>query len=154
MTTERAIELLETGSKFPNTPHTMAEMDKACNLACLALRRAVKDDKAREEGWLHVYTIKDQLDSTGACPSYATRSATKKDTSKGSCCPMAIGNAIAEMYEEMQEEVADGDAVSPCEKDTLISGTVNSIKCPECGESLRFEGGCNSCPSCGWSKCG
>lgn len=51
-----------------------------------------------------VYTIKDQLDSTGACPSYAVRSATKHDTSKGSCCPMAIGNALVEMYEEFMDE--------------------------------------------------
>jgi ribonucleoside-diphosphate reductase alpha chain len=29
-----------------------------------------------------------------------------------------------------------------------------SAKCPECGEPLTFEGGCNICKSCGWSKCG
>ncbi len=26
-------------------------------------------------------------------------------------------------------------------------------KCPECGELLKYEGGCSSCPSCGYSKC-
>ena len=56
-----------------------------------------------------VYTIKDQLDSTGACPSYATRSATKHDTSKGACCPMAVGNALISMYEEMKSELDYGD---------------------------------------------
>lgn len=25
--------------------------------------------------------------------------------------------------------------------------------CPECGEALVFEGGCNLCKCCGWSKC-
>jgi ribonucleoside-diphosphate reductase alpha chain len=25
--------------------------------------------------------------------------------------------------------------------------------CPECGEPLVFEGGCNICKNCGWSKC-
>ena len=25
--------------------------------------------------------------------------------------------------------------------------------CPECGEPLVFEEGCNICKSCGWSKC-
>jgi LAS superfamily LD-carboxypeptidase LdcB len=25
--------------------------------------------------------------------------------------------------------------------------------CPVCGEELIFEGGCNVCKSCGWSKC-
>ena len=54
-----------------------------------------------------IMTIKDQLDSTGVCPSYATRRATHHDTSKGSCCPMAIGNALVEMYNEMQVELDD-----------------------------------------------
>ena len=26
-------------------------------------------------------------------------------------------------------------------------------KCPECGAELNFTGGCNICPSCGWSRC-
>ena len=26
-------------------------------------------------------------------------------------------------------------------------------KCPECGTELSFTGGCNTCPSCGYSKC-
>ena len=54
-----------------------------------------------------IMTIKDQLDSTGVCPSYATRKATHHDTSKGSCCPMAIGNALVEMYNEMQSDLDD-----------------------------------------------
>lgn len=54
-----------------------------------------------------IMTIKDQLDSTGVCPSYATRRATHHDTSKGSCCPMAIGNSLVEMYNEMQAELDD-----------------------------------------------
>lgn len=54
-----------------------------------------------------IMSIKDQLDSTGVCPSYATRKATHHDTSKGSCCPMAIGNALVEMYNEMQSELDD-----------------------------------------------
>lgn len=42
--------------------------------------------------------ITDQLKSTGACPSYSVRSAVKKDTSPGSCCPVAISKAIKEMH--------------------------------------------------------
>jgi ribonucleoside-diphosphate reductase alpha chain len=26
--------------------------------------------------------------------------------------------------------------------------------CPECGEELHFEQGCNSCSNCGYSNCG
>lgn len=111
-----------------------------------------------------VYTIKDQLDSTGACPSYATRSATKRDTSKGSCCPMAVGNALISMYEEMKSELdADWEgATTPdkpvVRKQTQIQPVINlkptkGVPCPECGENLIFEGGCNSCKACGWSAC-
>ena len=27
-------------------------------------------------------------------------------------------------------------------------------KCPDCGSELVYEGGCNICRNCGWSKCG
>ena len=52
--------------------------------------------------------IVDQLSSTGVCPSYAVRAATKKDTSRGSCCPVAVGNALVEMHNEMLDEINNG----------------------------------------------
>lgn len=110
-----------------------------------------------------IMTIKDQLDSTGVCPSYATRRATHHDTSAGSCCPMAIGNALVDMWHEMQEGVNDdeddmvdaADCVSavPSEQQASNNGN-NAVTCPECGNELVFEGGCNICKNCGWSKCG
>lgn len=116
-----------------------------------------------------IMTIKDQLDSTGVCPSYATRKATHHDTSKGSCCPMAIGNALVEMYNEMQSELDDkeDDAVSnfkglsnafnkatvSIEKLNKALSTIPTEVCPECGEPVMFEGGCKICKSCGWTKC-
>lgn len=27
-------------------------------------------------------------------------------------------------------------------------------KCPNCGARTTFQGGCESCPICGWAKCG
>ena len=38
MTTERAIELLSGGGRMPDAPHSAAELDEACQLACEALR--------------------------------------------------------------------------------------------------------------------
>lgn len=104
-----------------------------------------------------IMTIKDQLDSTGVCPSYATRKATHHDTSKGSCCPMAIGNALVEMYNEMQSELDDKDDEEKPVKKTLVEPikdvNVRQQLCPECGEPLVFEGGCCTCKSCGYTKC-
>ena len=110
-----------------------------------------------------IMTIKDQLDSTGVCPSYATRRATHHDTSAGSCCPMAIGNALVDMWHEMQEginddeddmvDAADCASAVPSEQQVSNNGN-NAVACPECGNELVFEGGCNICKNCGWSKCG
>ena len=104
-----------------------------------------------------IMTIKDQLDSTGVCPSYATRKATHHDTSKGSCCPMAIGNALVEMYNEMQSELDDKeDEEKPVKKmpvEPIKDVNMHQQLCPECGEPLVFEGGCCTCKSCGYTKC-
>ena len=104
-----------------------------------------------------IISIKDQLDSTGVCPSYATRTATKHDTSRGSCCPMAIGNALLDMWNEMQSEVTDVTDYISDEHPSNDNGSVLPkpvySKCPECGEPLAREGGCVQCKSCGWSKC-
>ena len=101
-----------------------------------------------------IHNIVDQLSSCGVCPSYAVRKATKRDTSKGSCCPMAVGNALLDMWKEMQGELTD----KPIQNDvkTVSKKTDNIVatqKCPECGEPITHEGGCNICKACGWSKC-
>lgn len=119
--------------------------------------------------------IVDQLDSTGVCPSYAVRSAKYHDTSKGSCCPMAIGNVLVEMYNEMQDEITagvyDGEEtisheLTNSQNNDIIKYTETSKinkdeseashtthECPECGEPLIHEGGCDICKMCGYSKC-
>lgn len=55
--------------------------------------------------------IIDQLNSTGVCPSYATRKAMKHDTSPGSCCPMAIGKALLDMHGEMQDLIESNSLI-------------------------------------------
>lgn len=94
--------------------------------------------------------IIDQLNSCGVCPSYATRRATKHDTSKGACCPIAVGYALKEMWLEMQDELG---LIEPLVEDSDNEAEVSKPICPECGAELVFEGGCNSCKSCGYSKC-
>lgn len=109
-----------------------------------------------------VYTIVDQLKSCMSCPSYAVRAATKRDTSIGNCCPSAVGNALIDMYKEMQSEI-DEDVSYENKKSVYVKKSdtkqnkkevkTPKAKCPQCGEELIFEGGCNVCKSCGWSKC-
>ena len=118
--------------------------------------------------------IIDQLKSCGACPSYAVRSATHKDTSKGSCCPMAIGNALLDMQKEVDTNVASEhtdtekllkDREGMYSTDPKVYSTFhnssnesthnssNKQRCPQCGGELSFTGGCNTCVWCGYSKC-
>jgi ribonucleotide reductase alpha subunit len=108
-------------------------------------------------GGVDIQEICDQLDSCGVCPSYATRRATKGDTSKGACCPMAIGNALRDMYDEMQDRVGNYDYEydEPIEEPnpTIIYKDESTAKCPECGEPMRHEGGCDVCSACGYSHC-
>lgn len=129
-----------------------------CNNFMIGLSRMIS---ISARGGVDIYTIIDQLNSTGSCPSYTVRKATKGDTSKGACCPMAVGNALLDMYDEVQEEIArrNRDGKQPPKKlEKPKTVNVKSLKkgkpvCPECGEFLVFEGGCNVCKSCGWSKC-
>lgn len=110
---------------------------------------------------VHIEKIVDQLQSSGTCPSYAVRKATKGDTSKGSSCPVAIGYALMDMYNEFQAELNKNGAVnlqSRCACDDMQCKkrqppVIESPKCPKCGEPIQMVEGCMTCPSCGYSKC-
>lgn len=87
--------------------------------------------------------IVEQLKSAGTCPSYAVRRATKGDTSLGSCCPVAIANALMDMWADVK-----GTPTAAAEEAS------NGAKCPQCGGELVHEMGCVTCVNCGYSKCG
>jgi len=120
-----------------------------CNNFMIGLSRMIS---ISARGGVDIYTIIDQLNSTGSCPSYTVRFATKKDTSKGSCCPMAVGNALLDMYNEVQRELKERPAADNFRPKNSDGSQINN-PCPMCGEELVFEGGCNTCKACGWSKC-
>jgi ribonucleoside-diphosphate reductase alpha chain len=107
-------------------------------------------------GGLPLEAILDQLKSCGTCPSYAVRSATKKDTSLGSCCPIAVGNALKDMYNEMQERLKNCMPINTNSIQLVAEheNTENLEECPECHhKTLIHSGGCIQCIDCGWSKC-
>lgn len=110
-------------------------------------------------GGLGIDAIIDQLNSCGVCPSYAVRTATKKDTSKGACCPTAVGIALKDMHKEVQERIkCCHDSMSHSDIQYRLEETAKAMEqyeeCPECHQKgLTHLGGCDQCILCGYSKC-
>lgn len=127
------VEVFFTKGSLGGCSNYMVGLSRMVSLACRA--------------GVSINDIQDQLNSTGACPSYAIRTATKHDTSKGACCPMAIGNALMDMWKEVQEEL--GYLEEPKKKKSQKFGEL----CPECGAILEHSGGCDICKECGYSHC-
>ena len=143
-----------------------------CNNFMIGLSRMIS---LAARGGIGIDNILDQLKSCGSCPSYAVRQATRKDCSKGSCCPVAVGNALKDMYNEMQDiicECSEGKPVisniqlaptdtpvigDPVDKKVTVeysSPEVSLEECPNCHEkTLTRVGGCTQCIGCGYSKC-
>lgn len=116
-------------------------------------------------GGIDVSEIIKQLKKVHSCPAYRARKIQQGDTSIGTSCPSAIGYAIEDLCEKINnrlfdtEELTDGDASTLWDEDwyevshSEIEDLHSKPTCPECGEPIVFEGGCNICKSCGWSKC-
>lgn len=144
-----------------------------CNNFMVGLSRMIS---LSARGGISIEKILDQLKSCGVCPSYYGRTLTKKDTSKGSCCPVAVGNALRDMHKEIQEiicackeesiaslELAINETFTETKKKTTLTPykdpgwsteLFNSKECPQCHENtLIHQGGCINCVSCGWSRC-
>ncbi len=121
-----------------------------CALFMVGLSRMVS---LAARGNIAIEDIVDQLKSAGTCPSYAVRKATKYDTSIGSSCPVAIGFALMDMYNELQAELKNGGALPRAFDGPTKENEKESPKCPKCGEPIQMVEGCMTCPSCGYSKC-
>ena len=111
-----------------------------------------------------------QLKKVHSCPAYRARKIQKGDTSVGTSCPSAIGYAIEELCNKINDRLFDGTDIddnltfTDSDHNMMIESWYEDSKseiedlttkptCPECGEPLVFEGGCNICKACGWSKC-
>ncbi|MEA5004392.1 MAG: vitamin B12-dependent ribonucleotide reductase [Christensenella sp.] len=62
-------------------------------------------------------------------------------------CPDAIGRVLQTVAQMQDVKIA------PLMQEDAEQQP-DDTKCPECGKTLEFEGGCNICRSCGYSKCG
>lgn len=121
-------------------------------------------------GGIDVGEVIKQLKKVHSCPAYRARKIQKGDTSIGTSCPSAIGYTIEELCNKINERLFDGvDGEDNLiwddnehnmmmkqwyqESKSEIEDLSSKPTCPECGEPLIMEGGCNICKSCGWSKC-
>ena len=104
-----------------------------------------------------IESIIDQAMSIRPCNSYVSRAKTKGDTSVGTSCPSAIGHALKDLQNKMNDMhdtiLDESETIDEIVSTTIKTTVSNAAKCPECGSILAFEGGCNSCKNCGWSKC-
>lgn len=108
-----------------------ANMNAVTRMISLGLRSGIK-----------VSEIEDQLKAIH-CPACQMNRAKGKSVD-GTSCPDIISKVI-------------GNAEAPnIQKQLVENKSDKSIfeKCPECGEKLEHTGGCISCNSCGFSRCG
>jgi ribonucleoside-diphosphate reductase alpha chain len=122
-----------------------------CNNFMIGLSRMVS---LSARGGISIEAIIDQLNSCGVCPSYAVRHAVRKDTSLGSCCPVAIGNALKDMYEEIQQRIQTCNPLEINDNTEVLNLDNEYDECPKCHQKgLTHTGGCDQCILCGWSRC-
>ena len=128
--------------------------DGGCNSFMIGLSRMIS---LAARGGVDFLAIVDQLTSTYTCPSYNARKIIKGDVSPGNCCPTAIGKALIDVHKQVCNMIGIDDEEITVNTNNKIISTKEKIvseKCPECGADIVHENGCNSCKSCGYSKCG
>ena len=69
--------------------------------------------------------------------------------------PELWGTILKDMPEEFQGKEMKPKIKLNEKEGKKILNTIRTLRpfCPECGEPLIFEGGCNICKSCGYTKC-
>lgn len=113
-------------------------------------------------GGIPLNEIIEQSKSIKPCVAYMNRTKKYGDTSPGTSCPSALGIALKELNEKIQDKCFDDTEnvsdININSIDEIQSSKKTDIsdkpKCPDCGSELVYEGGCNICRNCGWSKCG
>ena len=100
------------------------------------------------------------------CNAFTRARAKGKPLSKGTNCGTAIFNTIEAFEKQMKGDVTHkptkqipfkmeyGVNFSPVAKtEGEIAEDYQRSKCPDCGAFLKREGGCYTCPECGYNRC-
>ncbi|SJZ58100.1 adenosylcobalamin-dependent ribonucleoside-diphosphate reductase [Selenihalanaerobacter shriftii] len=124
-------------------------------LTSMALRSGIAPEK-----------VIDQLRSTSTCPSFMYKKG-KGNKLTGRSCSDVVGRALNEILKSNEFKDMTGEVTAVIEEEVINNHSINSNineeiedvtiqrpNCPECGQRLHFEQGCNSCKNCGYSSCG
>jgi ribonucleoside-diphosphate reductase alpha chain len=113
-------------------------------------------------GGVPVEYLIEQLNKAGTCPSFQYKKGKGEPLSKGKSCSSAIANILKDILKEFEidEDKQPVKVVENKPKKQISNEIVNQMmavhnsnKCPECGEELKNQGGCNICNNCGYSRC-
>ena len=76
----------------------------------------------------------------------------------GLSCPDIIGRVVRTFYygeeEESNKKLVQSKKATQLKAVVETPTEIHDDKCPECGATIRREGGCVICVECGWSRCG
>ena len=79
-----------------------------------------------------VEEIVDQAKSIRPCKAYTDRTKSKGDTSKGTSCPSAIGNALIELRNKINDRMFDFEADEEDEWKDIDTDFVCTGQCDSC----------------------
>ena len=96
-------------------------------------------------------TIESIVDSVKGVKCAACIKGKSKKKIDGLSCGDIIARTIKEEYDMVKKDVKPVKYPIQLNKEVVPEFVENA--CPECGEALANEGGCNVCKNCGYSKC-
>ena len=96
-------------------------------------------------------TIESIVDSVKGVKCAACIKGKSKKKIDGLSCGDIIARTIKEEYDMVKKDVKP--VKYPIQLNTEVIPDFMMNTCPECGEALANEGGCNVCKNCGYSKC-